>query len=269
MADYNILVKNKSGSARAYFLFVEPPKVSGVGASDVYQNVYITAPSVPNNTGTASIRVHKDFYAVTGTSPSPLGASVSVTTGDYEIANICQESNGNVTPGSTTHVSFQNGGVEFNTGMLKQSCQSAGSFSIITDSSFDYPNPGKLDFSMHQPNAFILLAHYGHLQTTYLLAWALLIPTTLPTLSPLQLSQLSLAPQTSLPPSPNIGSPGEPIHPARSSTSPQLLRPPWSTSPERMPASPRLFTIAMAPGMSPITLKYTGHRGVDRMIKVA
>ncbi|MCJ1400404.1 hypothetical protein MMC11_003609 [Xylographa trunciseda] len=143
MASYQILVKNKSGAPRAYFLFVETPQVSNVPAAKVFQNVYIAAKPVPDMTGTAIFKVIKDLYAVTGTSPSALDANVSVYTGDYEVVKICQSSGAATTQGSATHVTGGSG-AQFDTSKLTETCNTEGSFSIQTDSSFRFPNPDNI-----------------------------------------------------------------------------------------------------------------------------
>ena len=137
MSDFSILVKNKSGDSRAYFLFVEAPSVSG--GAQVFQNVYVAAPPVPNNSGTAKFSMKKDFYAVTGTNPGQaLGTNVTVTTGDFEIAKINQGgkmgTSAHMTAGTTGK------GAEFDDSLLEQKCSTPGSFSIQNDTSFQLGN---------------------------------------------------------------------------------------------------------------------------------
>ncbi|KAL8718285.1 MAG: hypothetical protein Q9225_004563 [Loekoesia sp. 1 TL-2023] len=89
MSTIQILVKNHSGANRVYFLFVEAPEVS-VGPK-VFQNVYMASSTVADGTGSATFTCHTDYYAVCGTSPGQdLKSNVRVTTGDSEIAGLCQ-----------------------------------------------------------------------------------------------------------------------------------------------------------------------------------
>jgi hypothetical protein len=128
MADYKILCKNKSGVPRSYFLFVEKPTVTA--GSTVYQNVYIASGTVPSGNGTASFSVHKDLFAVTGTNPGvKLGSNVTVTTGDFGIAKICQ---GESRPGSTFTMTGapDQRSASFDSNLLAQNCKSNGSFQI-------------------------------------------------------------------------------------------------------------------------------------------
>jgi hypothetical protein len=126
MTSYNILVKNKSGASRSYFLFVEAPSVS-LG-SQVFQNVYIAAPPVPSGNGTASFLCKTDYFAVTGTSPGQkLGANVQVNTGDWAIAKINKD-------GKLGSYFLMNGkpgnAAAFDSSATKQSCDQPGAFMI-------------------------------------------------------------------------------------------------------------------------------------------
>ena len=87
MADYTLLVQNKSGASRAYFLYMELPELGGL-TTKLWQACYITAPPVANNTGTASFHIHKQYYAVAGTTSRPLAPEVNVGTGDFEIISV-------------------------------------------------------------------------------------------------------------------------------------------------------------------------------------
>ncbi|KAK2688574.1 hypothetical protein QWA68_012712 [Fusarium oxysporum] len=127
MSTINILVRNKSGANRAYFLFVEPPTLSG-GDGPVFSNVYITAPQVPSDKGTASFTCVTDYFAVTGTSPGQkLGSKVQVTTGDWAIVKINQD---NKLGSSLTMNGDPGNAAAFDSSALEQKCEKPGSFSI-------------------------------------------------------------------------------------------------------------------------------------------
>lgn len=150
MASYQVLVRNKSGLPRGYFLFVETPQVTNAPEQKVFQNVYLAAKPVPDRTGTVNFKVLKDFYAVTGTSSSALDSNVSVYTGDYEVVKLCQKKGGITTNGSECHMTGASG-AQFVTNLLSETCTTEGSFSIHTDSSFKYPNSGEnLSTSEHE-----------------------------------------------------------------------------------------------------------------------
>ena len=138
MSSINILVKNKSGAARAYSLFVKAPEVS-LG-DKVYSNVYMQAPPVPTESGTASFTCQTDYFAVCGTHPGePLGSKVRVTTGDWGIAKINQDGR----LGSHFLMRGDPGNAAaFDGSSLKQDCDQKGAFSIES-SGFKLGNGGE------------------------------------------------------------------------------------------------------------------------------
>ncbi|PVH93259.1 hypothetical protein DM02DRAFT_697063 [Periconia macrospinosa] len=86
---YTIKLKNKSGMDHDYFLFVEAPIVKS--GSKVYQNVYISSPSVADGSGTATFTCFAEYYAICGTSPNKaLGSKVTVSTADSSAVQVCQ-----------------------------------------------------------------------------------------------------------------------------------------------------------------------------------
>ena len=138
MADFKILCKNKSGDSRAYFLFVEAPVLAS--GAKVFQNVYIAAAPVPSNNGTAQFAISKAYFAVCGTSPGmKLGSGVSVITGDWGIAKICQ---GDKKGSSFTMTGHPGNAAAFDPKRLKQECNKPGNFSIES-TEFQLGNGGK------------------------------------------------------------------------------------------------------------------------------
>lgn len=135
MADYQITIKNRSGQSRAYILFAEVPQVDNADASEVYTNVYLAAPPVPNGTGTANFQIHKDLYAITGTNPTPLGSKVSVNTSDSEPVVLGSTNS----KGTNAFMTMVNGGAQFDTTKLSTTT-TAGAYGIRADNSFEYPN---------------------------------------------------------------------------------------------------------------------------------
>lgn len=133
----NILLKNKSGASRSYFLFVETPEVST--GDKVYQNVYLTTSPVPDGNGTATFKCQRDYFAVCGTSPSKkLGSKVQVTTADWGIAKVNKDGQ----MGSHFVMNGEPGnGAAFDTKSLKQDCKEEGAF-IIESQGFKLGNGG-------------------------------------------------------------------------------------------------------------------------------
>lgn len=138
MSNVNIVVKNKSGATRAYFLFVEAPSVN-IGGK-VFQNVYIAAPPIPSGNGAASFTCLQEYFAVCGTSPSKkLESKVQVTTGDWGIAKLNQDGKKGShfvmkgDPGNAAAFDMQN---------LKQDCDKPETF-IIESQGFQLGNGGQ------------------------------------------------------------------------------------------------------------------------------
>jgi hypothetical protein len=80
---YEIKVKNLSGSTQTYFLFQQIPQV-GNALGETYTNIYLTSTPTANKTGTADFKVQKKLYAICGTNTGSLGVGVTCTTTDYE-----------------------------------------------------------------------------------------------------------------------------------------------------------------------------------------
>jgi len=97
MANYSIKIMNQSGDFQSYILFQELPKTTGIPSNQVFTNVYQSAPQIQTGHNShALFKMHKDFYAVCGTSPDPLAHDVSVSTSSADAVTITQGS----TPGS-------------------------------------------------------------------------------------------------------------------------------------------------------------------------
>lgn len=104
----------------------------------VFQNVYLAAPPASSPRGTASFRIHKTFYGVTGTGQE-LNPNVVVNTGDYQTVKLAQDKQKgthlNMTAGDGDSASF--------IGQPTEDCDKGGNFEIECDNSFHYPNPCK------------------------------------------------------------------------------------------------------------------------------
>lgn len=129
---YTITVKNKSGTERDYFLFIEKPKLNT--GERFYHNVYMTAPGVDSYSGRAIFTCHTNYYAVCGTSPRALDANVRVDTADSAPVRLSQ---GTGSPG--THL-YMSGGLKpdgsggtsarFVNSETKNDCTEPGAFQI-------------------------------------------------------------------------------------------------------------------------------------------
>ncbi|KAF2118014.1 hypothetical protein BDV96DRAFT_571267 [Lophiotrema nucula] len=246
MADFQILVRNKSGTRRQYFLFVETPTVTS--GAQVFQNVYATAAPVPDQTGTAKFVLKKDYFAVTGTSPGQkLGSGVNVSTTDFEIAKIAQGPKLGSTVYMTAGTNPPGKGAEFVDGLLEQKTSTPGSFTISTDGSFQLSNGANQFIGLggqdpYDPSNIIPIATFEAEPNTtsiitpkskYYVSWGTFTPgqiidvTTIATVSLAQVGKIT-----------------------RNSQYASLLR---STSPARLPLWPRCSTTTMALGLPPST----------------
>ena len=143
MANHSILVKNKSGTPRAYFLIPEAPRVSGGGSPRVYQNVYIASPPTSSGNGIARFSIPKNFFAVTGTTPGQaLGSNITVSTSDYRITKL---SLGDSSPGSKFVMTAgpAGNGAMFDNKLTENTTKEAGAFAISCDDSFKLNNGGR------------------------------------------------------------------------------------------------------------------------------
>lgn len=177
MANYTILVHNKSGDDHEYVLFNETPKPSPIPGKDVFQNAYITSKMVTNDTGTGNFQIQLVINAVTGTRSESADTGIndvikiheglndiaansqgiitnSLESGsgktkpkaaisDQVTAQICQITNGELSLGSAVHVSIVEGKPKFVTQEPKQTCAVDGSFSVLVDGSFEFPSTGE------------------------------------------------------------------------------------------------------------------------------
>ena len=177
MANYTILVHNKSGDDHEYVLFNEMPKPGPTPGKGVFQNAYITSKMVANDTGTCNFQIQLVINAVTGTrserAENGINDVIKVHDGlnniaansrgnvmdalqsgsgktraetaisDLVSAQICQTTNGEASLGSAVHVSIVEGKPKFETQEPKQTCAVDGSFSIAVDGSFESPSNGE------------------------------------------------------------------------------------------------------------------------------
>lgn len=138
MAPLQIIVANKSGNTHSYSLFIEKPLPS-TSRDLVYQNVYLTSPEVHTGNGTAVFQINNTYYAVCGTSGLPLGAKVTVTTGDFQPARLTSGHEN----GSTHQMTGANHAADLQDDKLVYDCTTEGSYEIHCLSDFKTGDTGK------------------------------------------------------------------------------------------------------------------------------
>ena len=177
MANYTILVHNKSGDDHEYVLFNEKPKPSPTPGKGVFQNAYITSKMVTNDTGTGNFQIQLVINAVTGIRSERADTGINdvinmhdglndiaangqetitdtlqsgsgknkpkAAISDQISAQLCQTTNGELVLGSAVHVGIIDGKPKFVTQEPKQTCAVDGSFSISVDGSFEFPSTGE------------------------------------------------------------------------------------------------------------------------------
>ncbi|KAJ3545789.1 hypothetical protein NM208_g2337 [Fusarium decemcellulare] len=152
---YQITIINKSNLDKQYLLFQTNPTQNEQPSSNVFLNVYQASAIVPgadNNGGTSSttFKITKEWYAVNGTSPSPLNANVTVTTTQSEPVTLGGASNQGTTLALTT-VNSDGNDPEFDDSKT-QSTAPNGSFVINTDSTFSFPNENNIFIGLGAPD---------------------------------------------------------------------------------------------------------------------
>lgn len=141
MVTFTISVKNRSGSSQQYILFVSPPRVGGAINSEVFTNIYMTAPTVPSGNGSARFSFTNNFYAICGTNPTPLGAPVQISTSDFEVVTLGDSKK--AIQGTTARVNVAHDIPQFDTSTIAPAGPSR-SFQLITRHDFSFPNDSKL-----------------------------------------------------------------------------------------------------------------------------
>ena len=192
MANYTILVHNKSGDDHEYVLFNEMPKPNPTPGKGVFQNAYITSKMVANDTGTSNFQIQLVINAVTGIRSERADTGINdvinihdglndiaangqgtitdalqsdsgktkpkAAISDQVTAQICQTTNGELVLGNAVHVGIVEGKPKFVTQETKQTCAVDGSFSISVDGSFEFPSTG--EFGDPPRSISYCLAHF-------------------------------------------------------------------------------------------------------------
>lgn len=133
-----ITIKNQSGLPQQYILFAAPPKISASPRSGVFTNIYMTAPTVPNTTGSARFSVTNNFFAVCGTNKTPLSSKVQVSTLDYKAVVLGTAGRS----GTTARVKVTDGAPQFDKSTSSPKGH-VGAFAIQACTDFFLPNSSK------------------------------------------------------------------------------------------------------------------------------
>jgi hypothetical protein len=139
MGDYSIKIMNQSGDTQSYILFQEAPKAQGIPASEVFTNVYQTAPGIQTGHNShALFKMHKEFYCVCGTNPDPLAVDHSVTTSSADAVTLAQGNNA----GTKVFLTAPSNDPSWDDTRISTTL-SSNAFAVQTDTNFQYPNESK------------------------------------------------------------------------------------------------------------------------------
>ena len=126
MSSYRIHVNNNSGAPRTYFLFIAAPDVSG--GAQVFQDVYLSAPTVASGKGNATFTVKTPYFAICGTSPGrQLGDKVECSIGDWGVAKLNEQGR---KESSFVMTGAPGNAAAFDRNLTGLSCDQPGSFSV-------------------------------------------------------------------------------------------------------------------------------------------
>ncbi|KAF7553247.1 hypothetical protein G7Z17_g3751 [Cylindrodendrum hubeiense] len=151
---YEITIINKTDLDQQYLLFQTSPTVNQKPDPTVFINVYQASPVVPATSGGESSRatfnIIQQWYAINGTSPSPLNANVTVTTAESEPVTLGGASNEGTTLALTT-VKSDGEDPKFDDSKTLATAPN-GSFQIVADSTFKYPNQNNIFLGLGAPD---------------------------------------------------------------------------------------------------------------------
>jgi hypothetical protein len=136
---YSITIINQTNVVQEYLLFQTTPEVNPEPSTPVFTNVYQKSGEIPPG-AIAKFHLSIQWNAVNGTSPTALNPGVSVDTVQPQAVTL----GSGATPGTTLSLTTISGGEgpEFNPSAVSAAAPK-GSYQIVTDGSFKYPNEGK------------------------------------------------------------------------------------------------------------------------------
>lgn len=136
---YSITIKNNSNVARRFLLFQDMPKPSNGPSSKVFTNVYQRSPKIQSGDDSrVSFQMKAEYFAIYGTSSDNDDGTVRVYTSSSVPVKLGPA-------GSVVVMSTQDGAGEDpiwdKSAAVGLSTNARGGFSLVTDTSFRYPNP--------------------------------------------------------------------------------------------------------------------------------
>lgn len=132
---YEITIVNESPASQSYLLFSDAPNVSGANSGEVFQNVWMVAPTIssrPDGSSQTTFTIPVQYYAICGTSSQQIKTGVTVATSDYEQVTLGTTSS----PGTTLEFTTT-GGVQF---LDAAPAAPPGAFTIQADDSIIEPD---------------------------------------------------------------------------------------------------------------------------------
>lgn len=150
MPTYTIIIKNKSSQSQSLLLFQDLPKPANIPSDQVFTNVYQQASRIPGN-GEARFEVSSDLYALHGSSHRTDDGRVKVEVSDSRRASLGPN-------GSKFYLTTENSdGQSPRFDREDDSVGAPGAFSIGSDDTFSYQNPGESRFGQSRTSTLTIL----------------------------------------------------------------------------------------------------------------
>lgn len=139
MSTFSITIRNASNAPRRFLLFQDMPAPTNGPSSTVFTNVYQRSPKIQSGDDShVSFQMKQEYFAIYGTGSESSDGSVRIYTSSAVPVKLG--------PGGSTVVLTTQDGQGDDPAWDKaaaagQSTGAKGGFSIVTDTSFKYPNP--------------------------------------------------------------------------------------------------------------------------------
>lgn len=141
MSTFTITLNNQSNVARRFLLFQDMPSPINGPSSKVFTNVYQRSPKIQSGDDSrVSFQMKQEYFAIYGTASQNDDGTVRVFTSSSVPVKLGPA-------GSTVVVTTQDGVGDDpawdKSAASGQTTGAKGGFSIVTDTSFKFPNPSK------------------------------------------------------------------------------------------------------------------------------
>ncbi|KAB5583395.1 hypothetical protein GE09DRAFT_300493 [Coniochaeta sp. 2T2.1] len=142
MSTFSITINNNSNVARRFLLFQDMPAPTNGPSSTVFTNVYQRSPKIQSGDDSrVSFQMKQEYFAIYGTASESSDGSVRIYTSSSVPVKLG--------PGGTTVVVTTQDGEGNDPSWDKaaavgQTTGAKGGFSIVTDTSFKFPNPNTI-----------------------------------------------------------------------------------------------------------------------------